>query len=106
MIVHCSAGIGRSGTFCAVHSTVEKFKLDLENNPHVEPTVSLVNTVLYMRKQRPGMVQTKEQFMFCYLAIREEIERLFQQKKLELQEKEKEQCNGKSSENNNNEKKQ
>ena len=59
IVVHCSAGIGRSGTFCTVHSTIEKFKVDLEQHPEIEPSVSLVNTVLYMRDQRPGMVQTK-----------------------------------------------
>jgi len=29
-----------------------------------------------MREQRPGMVQTKEQYMFCYLTLLEECERL------------------------------
>jgi len=33
-----------------------------------------------MRQQRPGMVQTKEQYMFCYLAIKEEIERIYQKR--------------------------
>eukprot|EP01114_Cavostelium_apophysatum_P010491 TRINITY_DN2426_c0_g1_i1.p1 TRINITY_DN2426_c0_g1~~TRINITY_DN2426_c0_g1_i1.p1 ORF type:complete len:404 (-),score=88.69 TRINITY_DN2426_c0_g1_i1:65-1276(-) len=77
IVVHCSAGIGRSGTFCTVHSIVEKLRLDLEQHPDVEPEFNIVKTVLFMREQRPGMVQTKEQYMFVYLTLLEECERLF-----------------------------
>jgi len=71
IVVHCSAGIGRSGTFCTVDAIVEKIKLDLKNNPDDEPKVSVVKAVLEARARRPGMVQTKEQYMFVYLAILE-----------------------------------
>lgn len=72
VIVHCSAGIGRSGTFCTVHSTITKYRHDLSIKPDVSPTFDILHTVIYMRQQRPGMVQTKEQYMFCYLSIDEE----------------------------------
>jgi len=81
IVVHCSAGIGRTGTFCTVHSTVEKLRLDLQQNPEIEPEFNIIKTVLFMREQRPGMVQTKEQYMFCYLTLLEECERLFISKK-------------------------
>jgi len=80
LIVHCSAGIGRSGTFCTVHATIEKIKLDIKNDPLVDPKFNIVETVLFMRKMRPGMVQTKEQYMFCCYAIVEEAERLLKRK--------------------------
>jgi len=69
IIVHCSAGIGRSGTFCTVHSIVEKLKRDLDADPPREPVFNIVNTVLHLREQRPGMVQTREQYIFCYVCI-------------------------------------
>lgn len=72
VVVHCSAGIGRSGTFCTVHSTIAKYKHDLATKPDVQPAFDILHTVIYMRQQRPGMVQTKEQYMFCYLSIDEE----------------------------------
>lgn len=72
VIVHCSAGIGRSGTFCTVHSTITKYRYDLSTRPDVPPAFDILHTVIYMRQQRPGMVQTKEQYMFCYLSIDEE----------------------------------
>jgi len=75
ILIHCSAGIGRSGTFCAVHQTMkmmrQHFLLHLE-----PPPLNLVNTILHMRKQRPGMVQVKDQFIFCYLTILEDYKRL------------------------------
>jgi len=72
IIVHCSAGIGRSGTFCTVHSTIAKYRHDLATKPETSPSFDILHTVIYMRQQRPGMVQTKEQYMFCYLSIDEE----------------------------------
>jgi len=80
IVVHCSAGIGRSGTFCTVHSIIEKLRHDLQQHPDVDPEVNIVKTVLFMREQRPGMVQTREQYMFCYLTLLEECERLFNSK--------------------------
>lgn len=81
IVVHCSAGIGRSGTFCAVHMTVEKLRLELKQHPDVKPSFNLVKTVIKMREQRPGMVQTKDQYVFCYLTILEETQRLFGKKR-------------------------
>jgi len=72
IVVHCSAGIGRSGTFCTVHSTIAKYRYDLSIKPDVPPSFDILHTVIYMRQQRPGMVQTKEQYMFCYLSVDEE----------------------------------
>jgi len=76
IVVHCSAGIGRSGVFCIVHSIVEKILYDLKHNPQQEPAINVVKAVLAARRQRPGMVQTKEQYMFVYLALLERIREL------------------------------
>eukprot|EP00020_Sapocribrum_chincoteaguense_P001839 CAMPEP_0170740640 /NCGR_PEP_ID=MMETSP0437-20130122/5789_1 /TAXON_ID=0 /ORGANISM="Sexangularia sp." /LENGTH=696 /DNA_ID=CAMNT_0011079149 /DNA_START=174 /DNA_END=2264 /DNA_ORIENTATION=- len=63
IIVHCSAGIGRSGTFIAVHASLERAAS--APRPCYEP-VLLVDQ---MRRQRVGMVQTREQFRFIYVAL-------------------------------------
>jgi len=80
LVVHCSAGIGRSGTFCTVHATIERIKYEIQKNENADPLFNIVETVLHMRKMRPGMVQTKEQYMFCCYAIVEEAERLLRKK--------------------------
>lgn len=60
IVVHCSAGLGRSGVFITVHTALEtqaaKRKVDIEK------------IVYNLRKQREGMVQTPDQYRFCYEA--------------------------------------
>jgi len=50
-----------------VHSIVEKLKSDKAHQ--VRAVCNLVDSLLNLRLQRPGLVQTKEQFIFCYFAI-------------------------------------
>jgi len=71
-----SAGIGRTGTFCTVHSTLKKLHLHLKERPDEAPEFNVLQTVLRMREQRVGMVQTKEQYIFCYKALLEETQKL------------------------------
>ncbi|XP_018577685.1 tyrosine-protein phosphatase non-receptor type 61F isoform X2 [Anoplophora glabripennis] len=72
-IVHCSAGIGRSGTFCLVDSClvlIEKFGLN---------SVDVKEILLEMRKYRMGLIQTPEQLRFSYQAIIEGAKQLLNQ---------------------------
>ncbi|XP_063698917.1 tyrosine-protein phosphatase non-receptor type 61F isoform X2 [Culicoides brevitarsis] len=64
-VVHCSAGIGRSGTFCLVDCCliiIDKFG---ENN------VSVKEVLMELRKYRMGLIQTPDQLYFSYKAILE-----------------------------------
>lgn len=66
MIVHCSAGCGRSGAFCAIDTVLHRISMnkDLNNNDDI-----LLQTISRFREQRLSMVQTLRQFVFCYEAI-------------------------------------
>ncbi|BES98385.1 tyrosine phosphatase [Nesidiocoris tenuis] len=68
-IVHCSAGIGRSGTFCLVDSALVIMKKNGNNS------ISVKDMLLEMRKDRMGLIQTPDQLRFSYLAIIEGISR-------------------------------
>ncbi|KAL4717840.1 hypothetical protein ACJJTC_000989 [Scirpophaga incertulas] len=68
-VVHCSAGIGRSGTFCLVDSClvlIEKGETNI--NPQ--------EILLEMRRDRMGLIQTPDQLRFSYQAIIEGAKRL------------------------------
>ncbi|XP_043233606.1 tyrosine-protein phosphatase non-receptor type 2-like isoform X2 [Amphibalanus amphitrite] len=62
-VVHCSAGIGRSGTF----SLVDSYLLMLERG--CVDGQSIQSVLLTMRRYRMGLIQTHEQLKFSYQAI-------------------------------------
>ena len=63
LVVHCSAGVGRTGAYIAIDSQMERIR--------VEQTVDVFGHVLQMRQQRNSMVQTEEQYIFIYEALLE-----------------------------------
>uniref|UniRef100_A0A8C2BJN5 Tyrosine-protein phosphatase non-receptor type 9 n=1 Tax=Cyprinus carpio TaxID=7962 RepID=A0A8C2BJN5_CYPCA len=67
MVVHCSAGIGRTGTFCALDICLSQLQ-DVG-------TLNICQTVRRMRAQRAFSIQTPEQYYFCHTAILEHAQR-------------------------------
>ncbi|XP_046857047.1 uncharacterized protein LOC124450436 isoform X2 [Xenia sp. Carnegie-2017] len=67
IVVHCSAGVGRTGAFIALDMSLRRIS-DLN-----QPTVNIKETVQDMRNQRINMVQTLEQYVFVYEAVLEII---------------------------------
>lgn len=63
-VVHCSAGIGRSGTFCLVDSCL----VLIQNRGDVN-AVKVQELLLEMRRYRMGLIQTPDQLRFSYQAI-------------------------------------
>ncbi|KAJ8013427.1 hypothetical protein DPEC_G00053150 [Dallia pectoralis] len=65
-VVHCSAGIGRSGTFSLVDSCL--ILMGRRNDPS---SVDIQKVLLDMREFRMGLIQTPDQLRFSYRAVRE-----------------------------------
>nr|XP_021558061.1 tyrosine-protein phosphatase non-receptor type 13 isoform X5 [Neomonachus schauinslandi] len=77
IITHCSAGIGRSGTLICIDVVLGLISQDLE--------FDISDLVRCMRLQRHGMVQTEDQYIFCYKVI------LYVLTRLQAEEEQKEQ---------------
>uniref|UniRef100_A0A8C5I8U6 Tyrosine-protein phosphatase non-receptor type 9 n=1 Tax=Gouania willdenowi TaxID=441366 RepID=A0A8C5I8U6_GOUWI len=69
VVVHCSAGIGRTGTFCTLDICLSRLE-DIG-------TIDVRQTVRRMRTQRAFSIQTWEQYYFCYTAVIEYAQNLF-----------------------------
>uniref|UniRef100_A0A3Q3JAB4 protein-tyrosine-phosphatase n=1 Tax=Monopterus albus TaxID=43700 RepID=A0A3Q3JAB4_MONAL len=67
VVVHCSAGIGRTGTFCTLDICLSRLE-DIG-------TVDIHQTVRQMRTQRAFSIQTWDQYHFCYTAVIEYAQR-------------------------------
>ena len=61
--VHCSAGVGRSGTFITL--------VNLSEAIHAGRSISVFNIVNEIREHRPLLVQAFPQYRFIYLAVLE-----------------------------------
>ncbi|KAK3105116.1 hypothetical protein FSP39_017556 [Pinctada imbricata] len=80
VIVHCSAGIGRTGTFIVIDIILNQIKLyGLECEIDIQKTIQMV------RSQRSGMVQTEAQYKFVYMAVLHFLETEQQRKRAEEQ---------------------
>ncbi|XP_064019310.1 receptor-type tyrosine-protein phosphatase eta isoform X2 [Pogoniulus pusillus] len=55
-LVHCSAGVGRTGTFIAIDRLIQQMEM--------ESTVDVYGVVYDLRMHRPLMVQTEDQYVF------------------------------------------
>jgi len=75
IVVHCSAGIGRTGTFLLFLYLVELLRR--ENHPDLI-NIDPCQLVREMRQQRMGMVETCDQFTFSCKAALSFCEKLYQ----------------------------
>jgi protein-tyrosine phosphatase len=81
ILVHCSAGCGRTGTFCTVDTVLDILKRQRALNPSNSKEVPkeirdldldlISKTVEDFRTQRPSMVQNLSQFVLCYESVLE-----------------------------------
>ncbi|XP_064386419.1 uncharacterized protein LOC135334961 isoform X2 [Halichondria panicea] len=65
LLVHCSAGVGRTGTYIAIDNVLDQIA--------TEGIVDISGTIVKSRNQRMKMVQTQDQYVFIHDAILESV---------------------------------
>ncbi|CAF1061569.1 unnamed protein product [Rotaria sordida] len=68
VVVHCSAGIGRTGCFIALSNGIKQL-----NKEHV---VDVLRILCNLRRDRGGMIQTNDQYQFVHQVLSEYARRL------------------------------
>ncbi|KAK5611347.1 hypothetical protein CRENBAI_018292 [Crenichthys baileyi] len=79
VLIHCSAGCGRTGVICALD-----YIYDLLVTKQITKDFSILNIVLELRRQRPSAVQTKDQYRFIFTAVISMFERFLQTSGVQL----------------------
>lgn len=59
VVVHCSAGVGRSGVYMVATLMMDQIEAG-------EKTLNPLKLIALLRQTRPGMVQAPEQLQFCF----------------------------------------
>lgn len=78
-LVHCSAGIGRTGTYIVIDQCMHHFQRHKNQQPtHHDVTKEkfVYDLSLSVRSQRALAIQTQDQYSFCYKAVKYFVEKL------------------------------
>jgi receptor-type tyrosine-protein phosphatase N len=66
IVVHCSDGAGRSGTYCLIDMVLNRINKGAKE-------LDIAATLEHIRDQRMQLVKTKEQFEFVLMTVAEEV---------------------------------
>ncbi|XP_016837188.1 receptor-type tyrosine-protein phosphatase N2 isoform X2 [Nasonia vitripennis] len=66
IIVHCSDGAGRTGTYCLIDMVLNRMAKGAKE-------IDIAATLEHIRDQRADMVATKQQYEFVLMAVAEEV---------------------------------
>ena len=76
ILVHCSAGVGRTGTFIIMYKVMDQTEEMFADNSVKTEKIDIFNEVLALRSKRVEMVQSWAQYRFLYKSISEYIKHI------------------------------
>ena len=79
VLVHCSAGIGRTGTYILIDQAMHKIQLALEGKIKLkteEKKELVLQLAKDLREQRHMAIQTPDQYKYCYQIVLAYVEKL------------------------------
>ncbi|KAG8183435.1 hypothetical protein JTE90_023191 [Oedothorax gibbosus] len=78
IIVHCSAGVGRTGTFITVDQLSQQIR-------HSD-VIDIYSNVMELRHHRVNMVQTEDQYIYIHLCVKQLLEEMTEAEEDEYEE--------------------
>jgi len=79
-VVHCSAGVGRTGTYVIINSILEIITNHMKLKPNTPPIINMAKTLHDLRSMRSGLVNHIDQYVFCYKTILSHVQHLIKQR--------------------------